>query len=102
MSPGKPQRLYDAYVFDLDGTVLLGEELLPTAADTIDRLRSLGKRTLFLTNNSTSSHDEYARALSAKGLATLPADVVNSTLVLVDYLARLMPGARLMVIGEAP
>ncbi|MBS0548696.1 MAG: HAD-IIA family hydrolase [Proteobacteria bacterium] len=102
MSPGTPRQLYDAYVFDLDGTVLLGEALLPTVAETIARLRDLGRRTLFLTNNSTSSHIEYARALTALGVPTAPADVVNSTLVLIDHLKREMPAARLMVVGEPP
>ena len=27
-----PTQLYEAYIFDLDGTVYLGEALLPTAA----------------------------------------------------------------------
>ena len=102
MPPGTPRHLYDAYVFDLDGTVLLGETLLPTAGETIGRLRALGKRTLFLTNNSTSSHANYAEALTAMGLPTPPSDVVNSTLVLIDHLATVAPGARLMVIGERP
>ena len=31
-------RLYDTYVFDLDGTVFLGDALLPTAGETISAL----------------------------------------------------------------
>ena len=42
-----PTRLYSAYIFDLDGTVYLGESLLPTAGQTIERLRALGKRRCF-------------------------------------------------------
>ena len=33
--PGPPDRLFDAYLFDLDGTVTLGDALLPTAGETI-------------------------------------------------------------------
>ena len=31
----RPDRLYRGYVFDLDGTVYLGDALLPTAGETI-------------------------------------------------------------------
>ena len=44
-------KLYDAYIFDLDGTVYLGDTLLPTAEHTITTLRALGRRTVFLSNN---------------------------------------------------
>ena len=30
-TPGIPGRLYEGYVFDLDGTIYLGDELLPGA-----------------------------------------------------------------------
>ena len=99
--PGLPDRLFDAYLFDLDGTVTLGDALLPTAGETIVRLRGQGRRTLFLSNNPTRSAAEYAARLSRLGLPTLAEDVINSSLVMVDFLRREMPGARLLVVGEA-
>ncbi len=48
---GRLDRLFRGYVFDLDGTVYLGDALLPTAGETITRLRELGRRTVFLSNN---------------------------------------------------
>ena len=54
MDMARPTQLYDAYIFDLDGTVYLGDRLLPTAGETISRLRQLGKRTVFLSNNPTN------------------------------------------------
>lgn len=94
-------KLYDAYIFDLDGTVYLGDSLLPTAAETIQQLRHLGKRTVFLSNNPTHSCTVYAEKLNHLGLPTPIADVINSSLVMVDFLNRQMPGARLFVVGEA-
>lgn len=102
MSNLVPQHLYDAYIFDLDGTVFLGDALLPTAGETITTLRSLGRRTVFLSNNPTHTREEYAAKLTRLGLPTPAADVVNSSLVMVDFLRRRMPGARLFVVGEAP
>ena len=43
-----PQILYDAYIFDLDGTCYLGDALLPTVRETITRLRD--GLTLFIDN----------------------------------------------------
>ena len=96
-----PERLFEAYIFDLDGTCYLGDALLPTVEETINRLRELGKRTVFLSNNPTHTRDEYAARLTRLGLPTPAADVVNSSLVMVDFLQRRMPGARLFVVGEA-
>ena len=97
----RPERWYDAYIFDLDGTCYLGDALLPTVAETIGRLRDLGKRTVFLSNNPTRPAEAYAARLTALGLPTPPMDVVNSSLVMADFLNRLMPGARIFVVGEA-
>jgi NagD protein len=96
----KPERFYDAYIFDLDGTVYLGEALLPTAGETITRLRASGKRTVFLSNNPSKTREQYAARLTALGLPTPAADVVNSSLVMVDFLRKHMPGATLFVVGE--
>jgi phosphoglycolate/pyridoxal phosphate phosphatase family enzyme len=103
----RPLSLYDAYVFDLDGTVYLGDALLPTAGETIVTLRNLGRRTVFLSNNPTHSRADYAAKLTRLGLPTSSADVINSTVVMVDFLKRLYArsdsGApRLFVVGEEP
>ena len=96
----KPARLYDAYIFDLDGTVYLGNKLLPTAGETISRLRQLGKRTVFLSNNPTNTRAAYAAKLTRLGLPTPVDDVVNSSYVMVDFLRQTIPQARLFVVGE--
>ncbi|MBI1877391.1 MAG: HAD-IIA family hydrolase [Chloroflexi bacterium] len=97
-----PSNLYDAYIFDLDGTVYLGDALLPTAGETITRLRELSKHTVFLSNNPTHTRHDYAAKLTRLGLLTLPEDIINSSAVMVDFLRRNMPGARLFVVGEEP
>jgi len=94
------ERQYGAYIFDLDGTIYLGESLLPTVESTIRRLRAMGSRILFLSNNPTQSHVAYAAKLTRLGLSTLPEEVLNSSIVMVDFLQRRMPGATLFVVGE--
>lgn len=95
-----PPRLYGAYIFDIDGTICLGESLLPTVTRTIDRLRALGRRTLFLSNNTTSSAAGYGAELTTLGIPTQASDVVNAAQVLIAFLDRELPGGTLHVIGE--
>jgi NagD protein len=98
----RPGRLFSGYVLDLDGTVYLGDALLPTAGETITRLRKLGCRTVFLSNNPTHPPEDYAAKLTRLGLPTDLPDILVSTQVLVRFLQERMPGAHLFVIGEAP
>ena len=98
----KPTHLYDAYIFDLDGTVFLGEALLPSARETIAYLRSKGKKTVFLSNNPTHTRQEYADKLTHLGVPTRANEVINSSAVMVDFLKRVLPEGRLFVVGEKP
>jgi NagD protein len=100
--PARATRWYDGYIFDMDGTVFLGDALLPTAGETLSRLRALGKRTVFLSNNPTRTHEEFVAKLNRLGVPATRDDIVHSSQVMVDFLMRRMPGARLFVVGEAP
>jgi HAD superfamily hydrolase (TIGR01450 family) len=93
-------RLFDGYVFDLDGTVYLGEELLPGARETIDAIRAAGHRLVFLTNKPLERPSDYAAKLTHLGLPTSPAEVVSSTDALVRYLLANAPGATIYPVAE--
>ena len=93
-------KLYDGYIFDLDGTIYLGDALLPTAGETITRLRQMGRRVIFLSNNPTRTRAAYADKLTRLGLPTPPEDVINSSYVMADFLRREMGHGRLFIIGE--
>ena len=98
----RPDRLYDAYVLDLDGTVYLGDALLPGAADAVAALRAAGRRTVFLSNNPTRDPRMYADKLSRLGVPTPVGDIVNPVVTVPRWLAAHHPGARVFVIGEEP
>lgn len=91
---------YTGYIFDLDGTVYLGDALLPGAGEALEILRARGKRTVFLSNNPTHTRGEYAEKLTRLGVPTSATEIVNSSAVMVDFLEREMPRARLFVCGE--
>jgi NagD protein len=97
-----PNHFYSGYIFDLDGTVYLGNALLPRAGETLLALRGRGLRTIFISNNPTHAREDYAAKLTRLGVPTPVEDILNSTGVMVDFLQRRMPGARLFVVGEEP
>jgi HAD superfamily hydrolase (TIGR01450 family) len=97
-----PKRYFPGYIFDLDGTVYLGDAMLPTAGETLTALRKRGSRTIFISNNPTHKRSDYADKLTRLGVPTPTEDILTSTLVMVDFLKRRMLGARLFVIGEEP
>jgi phosphoglycolate/pyridoxal phosphate phosphatase family enzyme len=97
-----PDRLFEAYVFDLDGTVYLGDELLPGSVRLIEALRALGRRTLFVSNNPTRDPRMYAEKLSRLGIPTSLHDIVNPVVTTTRWLQAHHPDAVVFVIGEEP
>ena len=93
-------RLVDGFVFDLDGTVYLGESALPGAVEGIHNLRHRNKRVVFVSNKPLEPRQAYARKLTRLGIPTHPNEVITSAFVLGRHLARTEPHLRLYVIGE--
>lgn len=99
---GHTTPLYDAYFFDLDGTIYLGDEPLPGARQTIQALRAAGKPVRFLSNNPTRTPQQYATKLTRLGIPTDPIDVITTIETTVRWLQANYPGAVVFPIAEAP
>lgn len=97
-----PERLYEGYVFDLDGTIYLGDQLLPGAKRLIEALRGSGKRVVFLSNNPTKDPEMYADKLTKLGIPTPPAEIVNTVVTMTQWLLRNHPDATVFPISEEP
>jgi HAD superfamily hydrolase (TIGR01450 family) len=101
-APETPDRLYEGYVFDLDGTIYLGDELLPGAKRLVLKLRELGKRVIFLSNNPTKDPKMYAEKLGTLGLKTPASEIVNTVVTMTEWLLREHPEATVFPISEEP
>ncbi|USG67634.1 HAD-IIA family hydrolase [Brevibacillus ruminantium] len=91
------------FIFDLDGTVYLGDQLIEGAAEAIQTLRSRGDKVVFLSNKPIATRQSYADKLTQMGIPTAVEDVLNSSLIAARYLQQVMkPGENVLVIGEQP
>ena len=93
---------FDAYVFDLDGTVFLGDDLLPGVARLIEGLRAAVRPVWFLSNYATSDPAMYQQKLERLGLPTPLGDIANTVVTTTRWLVDHHPDAALFVIGEEP
>lgn len=90
------------YLLDLDGTVYRGEGLIPGADRAIAALRARGRKVLFLSNKPLASRRDYAAKLTRLGIPTSADEVIHSSWVLAQALARRTPGAAVLAVGEPP
>lgn len=90
---GVPDQLYEGYIFDLDGTIYLGDELLPGARRLVLKLRELGKRVVFLSNNPTKDPKMYAEKLTGMGIETPPSEIINTVVSMTWWLSQNHPDA---------
>ena len=97
-----PNRLYDAYIFDMDGTIYLGDELLPGAKRLITELRARGKTVRFVSNNPTKDLAMYAEKLVRLGLPTPIEEIVNTVVTMTRWLLANHPDAVVFPISETP
>ena len=79
---------FDAVLFDLDGTIYWGSELIPGANDTIAFFRHHGKRVFFTTNNSTKTREQIYERLNKMGVDAKYDEVLTSGYVAADYAHR--------------
>lgn len=87
------------FLFDLDGTVYLGDQLLPGAEELVSYLDKAGSPYFFLTNNSSRSRMDYSTKLAKYGL-NIPAEkIFSSGMATAIYLKKQKPGARIYLVG---
>lgn len=95
-------RFFDAYLFDLDGTIYLGSELLPGARHLIETLRARGAKTVFLSNNPTRDPAMYISKLTKLGIPVTRDEIINTVVTTVLWVKQNHPNAVVFPIAEEP
>jgi len=89
-----------AVIFDLDGTIYLGDELIVGAHTAVQQLYDAGMPVFFLSNNPTKTPTEYVHKLTKLGIAVHESQVLTSGLIMAEWLASQTPIPRVYPIGE--
>jgi 4-nitrophenyl phosphatase/NagD protein len=100
--PGKDSDLIrrtECFLFDLDGTVYLGDNLLPGARDLFGYLDDRSIPYYFLTNNSSRSRLDYSRKLAGYGLKVSEDNIFTSGMATAIFLKKKDPGAKIYLVG---
>ena len=87
------------FILDMDGTVYLGDQLFPETLPFLERIRSLGKRYLFFTNNASRSPETYVQRLSNMGIPVTREDILTSGDVTLHFLKTQRPGKTVYLVG---
>lgn len=106
-SPAQVERLlskYDDFLFDCDGVLWQGDRILDSVVETLDMLRSYGKRLIFVTNNSRKSRKAYVNKFAKFGIVVDEEEVFGSSYSAAVYLKDVIkfpPGRKVLIVGES-
>ena len=87
------------YLFDMDGTLYLGNRLYDFTKELLATIKTSGRRYLVMTNNSSKSVEDYVKKLEKLGIAATREDFITSSQATAYYLKQNHPDCRLYVCG---
>ena len=95
----KEIRNFKLFLFDMDGTLYLGNRLYDFTLELLDTLKKTGRKYLFMTNNSSKSVDDYVKKLGKLGIEATREDFMTSSQATAFYLHKHHEGQKLYVCG---
>lgn len=87
------------FLFDMDGTINLGNTLIPGMDVFFQKLRAAERDFYLVTNNSSKGHEHYVEKMGRMGIQVTRDNVLISSDAFVYYMQQLRPAARLFVLG---
>lgn len=87
------------YLFDMDGTLYLGDRLFSFTKELLDTIKATGGKYLFMTNNSSKSVADYIKKLDKLGISSCRDDFITSSQATAYYLKKHHSGKVLYVCG---
>mgnify|MGYP002513485789 CR=1 FL=1 len=74
------------YLFDMDGTLYLGNRLYDFTIQLLETIKKTGGRYMFMTNNSSKSVEDYIKKLGKLGIPSTRDDFITSSQATAYYL----------------
>lgn len=88
------------FMLDMDGTFYLGDRLLDGSLDFLEKLNATGRKSLFVTNNSSKSASVYQKKLERMGVKPLNRNVLTSGHAAASYCRREFAGKKAFLLGN--
>ena len=89
----------ELFLFDMDGTLYLGDNVYEGAVELMEDLPRLGKKYIYLTNNSSRAGEDYITRLRRLGFPCERENVFTSGMATGMYLNQRHPGAKVYLAG---
>ena len=89
----------ELFLFDMDGTLYLGDDVYDGAIALMEGLPGLGKKYIYLTNNSSRAGTDYITRLRRLGFPCEAENVFTSGMATAMYLNQRHPGAKVYLAG---
>ena len=70
---------YDNFLFDIDGVIWLGGELIPGVQKFLDYLRANNKKFAFVTNSASNSRNKFVTKFNELGLSDISKNIIYPT-----------------------
>ena len=87
------------FLFDMDGTLYLGDRLYNFTTELLQTIKDSGGKYLFMTNNSSKSVDDYVKKLRKLGITATRDEFMTSSQATAYYLHKHHEGQALYVCG---
>ena len=87
------------YIFDMDGTIYLGDRVFDFAVRFLKNLRKSGRRVLFFTNNASHTDEFYLKKLTRLGFEPSADEIMTSGDVTIEFLKRHREGKSVYLVG---
>lgn len=95
----KKLQAVELFLFDMDGTLYLGDDVYDGAIALMEDLPRLGKKYIYLTNNSSRAGTDYITRLQKLGFPCEAENVFTSGMATGMYLNQRHPGAKVYLVG---
>ncbi len=88
------------FLFDIDGTIAIGDTLYDGSRELLDYIESIGGKAYYITNNSTKSNEDYVKKFAESfGVATTENQFITSGYMTKCFLKEEYPDKKIFVVG---
>jgi len=78
----------DVILSDCDGVLWTTDTVIPGSPDAVSKLKEMGKKVYFVTNNSNKSRLEYIHKFTGLGFQTVEEDIFTSASVAAEFIKK--------------